>query len=312
MTSVRRSSRKAPPIDAALLETFLTVTEAGSLRAAARRMKTTTSTLSRRLDVFERQLGVRVLRRDARGIALTDAGALLRQRGPAVIDAFIRLAEDARRGDDVPRGVLRVTAPLIIGAAHVAPLVGRLLRRFPELDVDLDLSDELVDFTSSHFDAAIRSGVPADAAFVAKTISTARMITCASPAYLEERGRPRRPAELTRHECLNFGVFATTREWRFVRRGLSERVDARIRGSFNAASSLLAAAAAGAGVIRLPEFAVAGLIQQGQLESLLDDSSDETFTVFLVYRTGTPPAKLRVFIEAVLEELPGRLQIAPP
>jgi len=311
MVSIRRSSRKGP-IDAALLETFLTVTEVGSLRAAARRMKTTTSTLSRRLDLFERQLGARVLRRDARGIALTDAGALLRQRGPAVLDAFVRLAEDARRGDDVPHGVLRVTAPLIIGAAHVAPLVGRLLRRFPELDVDLDLSDELVDFPSSHFDAAIRSGVPADAAFVAKTISKGRMITCASPVYLEERGRPRRPAELTRHECLNFGVFATSREWRFVRRGLSERVDARIRGSFNAASSLLAAAVAGAGVIRLPEFAVAGLIRQGQLESLLDDFSDETFTVSLVYRTGTVPAKLRVFVEAVLEELPGRLQIAPP
>jgi DNA-binding transcriptional LysR family regulator len=312
MASVRRSSRKALPIDAALLDTFLTVTEAGSLRAAARRMKTTTSTLSRRLDLFERQLGARVLRRDARGIALTDAGALLRQRGPAVIDAFVRLAEDARRGDDVPHGVLRVTAPLIIGAAHIAPLVGRLLRRFPELDVDLDLSDELVDFPSSHFDAAIRSGVPADAAFVAKTISTGRMITCASPVYLEERGRPQRPAELTRHECLNFGVFATTREWRFVRRGLSERVDARIRGSFNAASSLLAAAVAGAGVIRLPEFAVAELIRQGQLESLLEDSSDEAFTVSLVYRTGTQPAKLRVFVEAVLEELPGRLQISPP
>ena len=311
MVSIRRSSRKGP-IDAALLETFLTVTEVGSLRAAARRMKTTTSTLSRRLDLFERQLGARVLRRDARGIALTDAGSLLRQRGPAVLDAFVRLAEDARRSDDVPRGVLRVTAPLIIGAAHVAPLVGRLLRRYPELDVDLDLSDELVDFPSSHFDAAIRSGVPADAAFVAKTISKGRMITCASPVYLEERGRPRRPAELTRHECLNFGVFATSREWRFVRRGLSERVDARIRGSFNAASSLLAAAVAGAGVIRLPEFAVAGLIRQGQLESLLDDFSDETFTVSLVYRTGTVPAKLRVFVEAVLEELPGRLQIAPP
>jgi DNA-binding transcriptional LysR family regulator len=312
MTSVRRPSRKAQPIDATLLETFLTVTEAGSLRAAAQLMKTTTSTLSRRLDLFERQLGARVLRRDARGIALTDAGALLRQRGPAAIEALVRLAEDARRGDDVPRGVLRVTAPLIIGAAHVAPIVGRLLRQFPDLSVDLDLSDALVDFPSSRFDAAIRSGVPADAAFVAKTISVGRMVTCASPIYLEERGRPRRPAELSRHECLNFGAFAPTREWRFVRRGRSERVAARIRGSFNAASSLIAAAVAGAGVIRLPEFVVAGLIRQGQLESLLDDSSDEKFTVSLIYRTGTPPAKLRVFIDAILEELPGRLQISPP
>jgi DNA-binding transcriptional LysR family regulator len=312
MTSVRRPSRKAQPIDAGLLETFLAVTEAGSLRAAAQRMKTTTSTLSRRLDLLERQLGARVLRRDARGIALTDAGALLHQRGPAAIEALVRLAEDARRGDDVPHGVLRVTAPLIVGAAHVAPIVGRLLRQFPDLSVDLDLSDELVDFPSSRFDAAIRSGVPADAAFVARTIAVGRMVTCASPIYLEERGRPRRPAELSRHECLNFGAFAPTREWCFVRRGRSERVAARIRGSFNAASSLIAAAVAGAGVIRLPEFVVAGLIRQGQLESLLDDSSDEKFTVYLIYRTGTPPAKLRVFIDAILEELPRHLQISPP
>jgi DNA-binding transcriptional LysR family regulator len=176
----------------------------------------------------------------------------------------------------------------------------------------MDLSDELVDFPSGRFDAAIRSGVPSDAAFVAKTISVGRMVTCASPLYLEERGRPRRLAELSRHDCLNFGAYAPTREWRFVRGGRSERVDARIRGSFNAASSLLAAAVAGAGVIRLPEFVVASLIRQGQLESLLDDSSDEAFTVSLIYRTGTPPAKLRVFIDAVLEELPGRLQISPP
>ena len=80
-----------------------------------------------------------------------------------------------------------------------APIVGRLLRRFPDLDVDLDLSDELVDFPSSHFDAAIRSGVPANAPFVARTLSTGRMVTCASPVYLEEHGRPRRPAELSRH-----------------------------------------------------------------------------------------------------------------
>jgi DNA-binding transcriptional LysR family regulator len=98
----------------------------------------------------------------------------------------------------------------------------------------------------------------------------------------------------------------------FLRRGRSERVAARIRGSFNAASALLAAAVAGAGVIRLPSFVVAELIRQGQLESLLDDSSDERFTVSLIYRTGTPPAKLRAFIDAILEELPRRLQISPP
>ena len=312
MTSVRRPSRKTRPIDAALLETFLAVAEMGSLRAAARRMKTTTSTLSRRVDLLESQLGARVLRRDGRGVVLTDAGALLRQRSPAVIDALVRLGEDARRGDDVPRGVIRVTAPLIIGASYVAPIVGRLLRRFPDLDVDLDLSDELVDFPSSHFDAAIRSGVPTDAAFVAKTLSTGRMVTCASPIYLEERGRPQRVSELSRHECLNFGAFSTTREWRFARRGRIQRVEARIRGSFNNSPSLLAAALAGAGVIRLPEFVVAELIRQGQLESILDDCSDETFTVSLIYRTGTPAAKLRVFVEAVLDELPARLQIHPP
>jgi DNA-binding transcriptional LysR family regulator len=312
MTSVRRIPRKAQFLDAALLETFLTVAELGSLRAAARRMKTTTSTVSRRIDLLERQLGARVLRRDGRGVAPTDAGRLLLQRGPAVVDALVRLCEDARRGDDVPRGVLRITAPLIIGAAHVAPIVGRLLRRFPELDVDLNLSDELVDFPSSHFDAAIRSGVPVDAPFVARTLATGRMVACASPSYLEERGRPRRPAELSRHECLNFGAFAATREWRFVRRGRSERIDARIRGSFNNSASLLAAALAGAGVIRLPEFVVAELIRQGQLESLLDDYSDETFTVSLIYRTGAPAARLRVFVDAVLDDLPGRLQIRPP
>jgi DNA-binding transcriptional LysR family regulator len=311
MTSVRQPTRKAERIDPGLLETFLIVTELGSLRAAARRMKTSTSTLSRRLDAFERQLGARLLRRDAHGIALTDAGALLRQRGPALIDALAQLAEDARRGDEVPRGVLRVTAPLIIGAAHVAPIVGRLLRRFPELNVDLDLSDEIVDFLASHFDAAIRSGVPADAAFVARTISIGRMVTCAAPSYLEEQGRPRRPSDLGRHECLNFGPFAPTRQWRFVRRGQGERVDARVRGSFNASSSLLAAAVAGAGVIRLPEFAVAEQIRLGLLESVLDDASDEKVTVSVVYRTGNAPAKLRVFVDTILEELPGRLQITP-
>lgn len=309
MTSARRPSRKPKPIDPALLETFLNVAELGSLRAAARRMKTTTSTLSRRVDLLEAQLGAKVLRRDGRGVTLTDAGALLRQRGPALIDALVRLSEDARRGDDVPRGVLRVTAPLIIGANYVAPVVGRLLRKYPDLSVDLDLSDELADFPSSHFDAAIRSGVPADAAFVARTLATGRMVICASPIYLEERGRPQRPAELTRHECLNFGAFSSSREWRFVRRGHVQRVAARIRGSFNDSAALIAAALAGAGVIRLPEFVVAGLIQQGQLESLLDGCSDETFTVSLVYRTGAHSAKLRVFIDAIVDELPGRLQI---
>jgi DNA-binding transcriptional LysR family regulator len=201
---------------------------------------------------------------------------------------------------------------LIIGAAYVAPIAAGLLRRFPDLDVDLDLSDELVEFPSSHFDAAIRSGVPSDAPFVAKTLARGRMVTCASPTYLEAHGRPRRPADLGRHECLNFGAYASTREWRFVRRGRSERVPARIRGSFNNSAALLAAAVAGAGVIRLPEFVVAEHIQQGRLESLLDDCSDETFVVSLIYRTGALAPKLRVFVDAVLEELPGRLQIRPP
>lgn len=181
---------------------FLAIVAAGSIAAAARGGRLSPASLSKRLAALEHRLGVRLIHRTTRRMVLTPAGVSL-HRDLLAISADLRAAEARITGaPDRPRGPLRITAPTSFGRMHFAPALARFLARYPEVELDLDLSDDFVDLLTSGYDIALRITARVDAALVAHRLVANRRVLCAAPAYLARRGAPERLGDLARHDLL--------------------------------------------------------------------------------------------------------------
>jgi DNA-binding transcriptional LysR family regulator len=277
---------------------LLKVAEAGSLSAAARRLRTPLATVSRKVSDLEKRLNARLLNRSSRRATLTDAGQ-------AYVLACKRILEDVAEAEraaagefSAPRGELVVTAPLVFGRLHVLPVASAFLAAYPDIDIRIVLADRIVNILDDHVDLAVRIGELPDSGLVARRVGAIRRVVCGSPAYFARRGTPENPAALRGHDCVTFEGMDQADAWSFASGKSIETVAVHSRLSVNAAEAAIDAAAAGIGVTRVLSYQMAAALKAGALAVVLRDFEPPPLPVNLVYPSRRlVPLKLRSFID---------------
>lgn len=281
------------------MRVFVEVADAGSFSRAAEKLDISTTAASRHVAQLERHLGTRLLQRTTRHLALTEVGQryLLNCR-----DLLERLSEaDAEAGlaNARPAGLLRVSLPHTFGARYVAPELPAFRREYPDIRLELDFSDRLVDMVEEGFDLALRISrrLPADA--VARRLSPIRMVVCAAPAYLAARGTPQSPDELASHDLLAYSLIQGNDSWQLLSAAGSVSVPQHGPLRANNGEVLNTLAIAGGGVIFQPTFLCGDALRAGSLRRILPDwQGDAAMALYAVYPSRRfLPAKTRVLID---------------
>jgi len=289
---------------------FVAAVDAGNFTAAASRLRLSKQFVSRRVAALEASLGVRLLVRNTRNVAVTDFGHDFYERAQRIL-ADVDEAEramSARRTE--PRGLLKVSAPMSFGMAHLSPLVAEFLRANPDVQFDMELSDRIVDVVGEGFDMALRIGRLQDSTLVAQRLIEVRMIACCSPGYRRRRRAPVTPAELANHACLVHQRQGRT-SWDFIVDGERKSVDVHGPLRANNGEVLRDSAIAGLGIVYLPDFIVAGSIDAGLLVEVLAPFMPPPIALHALYphhREGS--VTIRAFTQFLRERLTVRAAIA--
>ncbi|MBK0024637.1 LysR family transcriptional regulator [Stenotrophomonas sp. S48] len=292
-----------PSTDLNAVRMLVQVAEARSFTVAAGQLGLSQSGLSRAIGRLEAALGVKLLQRNTRNVALTPDG---RQFVEQVTPLLCGLEDAERQLADrpcMPSGVLKISAPSMFGRKVLVPMLGPLLERHPQLQVDAVLSDRLVDLVEEGFDAALRTGPIADQRMVARALRPLRWVTVASPVYLARCGTPLQVADLQAHACLAVRNLRSGRvvEWQFMQNGQLCEMAPATRMVFDSGDPLVEAAIAGIGIVQVMDFAVADALADGRLQRVLQPFEGRSRALSLIY----PPSrqhspKLQVLAEALL------------
>ena len=288
---------------------FVAIADAGSLVAAARRLRLPVQSVSRKLQALEDHLGARLLTRTTRRLALTEEGR-------HYVEACRRILADvdeAERGvvglHDEPKGTLAVTAPVVFGRLHVLPALMAFLDAFRHVQARLVLVDRVVDLVEEGIDVAVRIGALPDSSLIALRVGALRRVICARPAYLTQRGMPARPEELAGHDCVTFAGISSTDRWSFLVEGREQSVPVRSRLVVTTAEAAVDAAVAGLGVVRLLSYQVAAALADGRLRLILEPFEPAEVPVHLVsLETRFAPARVRAFLDFTAPRLRAQLQ----
>ncbi len=289
-------------MDTEALRVFLDVMRRGSFAAVAREHDVAPSSISRTIAGLEDELGLRLFQRTTRRLAPTEAGLIYLERVQPLVEELERAHLAAADVGAQPRGTLRLTAPVSFAQEGLLPYLPRLLEPNPELKLDLIITDAMVDLVAERVDVALRLGRLPDSELVARRLAGFDFVVCAAPAYLERRGRPRRPEDLARHECILFQMGGLRSRWRFRRAGRELEVEVAGRSVLSNALAIHRCAVAGMGVALLPRWAVAASLREAALVELFP-RHQATATAFdpgvwLLYPSRRYlPLKVRVFVE---------------
>ncbi len=289
------------------LEVFIAILDSGSLAGAARLLRRSPPAVTRTLAALEDRIGTRLVERTTRRLTPTEAGRRLAQQGRRLLaDYQAAVREDA----EAPlRGTLRITAPVVFGRRHVAPVVNSYLDRYPDMRVELVLNDRNLDLIEEGLDVALRIGPLPDASLVARRVGEVRRLLVASPAYLARRGAPRSLSDLAQHDVIFTAIRALAPEWRFRHDGQDRVVQLKPRLSVNEIDAVLLAAKAGRGLARMLSYQVADELAAGTLLRLLPDTEPPPLPVHLVIASARHMApKLRAFLDHAAERL-GELAV---
>jgi len=290
------------------MTTFVRIVEAGSLTAAADRLDTSLTSVVRTLAALEQQLGVRLLNRTTRRMALTDEGREYFERCRRLL-AEVEEAETALTDRRLtPTGRLAITAPVMFGRLHVAPVVTDFLAAYPQMRAELLLLDRVIDLLEEGIDLATRIGPLPDSSLVAIPLGATQRVVCASPAYLAQAGVPEHPRELARHRVICFTGLGEGHEWGFVRGSESIRVPIHDVFATNHLDAAVDACRKGLGCGRFLAYQVAELEPAGQLLRLLPEWEPAALPVSLVYphsRLLSP--RIRAFVDWAVPRLRARL-----
>lgn len=285
------------------LAAFVAVAEAGSFTAAATVIGRDASVLSRRVSQLERRLGVRLLTRTTRKVALTEVGAGYCARVRALLDELAAASREASDAAAAPRGLVRVSVPVTFGRQWIAPLLPGFLRRHPDIRLDMRFSDRFVDVVADGFDVSIRVSAAArrDSSLTTRRLASYRNLLVAAPDYLASRGAPETPAALMAHACLGFTGYADWPDWPLWRDGRRETVRPSCALVADNSEALLAAAIAGAGITYSADWLAGPALRDGRLIEVLPGwSGRDDGGVYAVMPPGRLfPAKTRVFVDEV-------------
>jgi DNA-binding transcriptional LysR family regulator len=284
------------------METFITVVESGSFTGAAARLEMSAVMVGKYIQLLETQLGTRLLERNTRRQSLTDAGRVFYDEAKRVLEQVSIAESSVERLRAAPAGTLRISAPTSFGGCVIAPLTATFLQAWPEVRVELDLTNRMIDMVNEGFDLAIRIGDIRNDDLVAKYLCPYRMVICAAPDYLARHGTPQTPADLVDHLCLSHTVWTARNEWRLpgVEGDVRWKRDAILR--CNDGYGLRTAAVAGAGLLLQPEVLVAEELANGRLIRVLEKYTPEPRPVHMLWRQDLRPLpKLTHYIEHILQ-----------
>lgn len=289
------------------LSVFVAAVDNGSLVAAARAHGITPAMAGKHVAAIEAALGVRLLQRTTRKLHLTDIGLDYYRRSSLILDALDEADRNASQRQEQPQGTLKISAPTTFGALHLGQPVAEYTRRYPKVAVEMSLEDKYVDLIESGFDMAIRIGTLPDSSLIARRFGESRMAACASPSYLDRRGRPSNPSELRRHDRLAFSRATSSGDWSFTdNRKKTFTVTGPIRLKADNMQMLLAAALDGGGIVYGPTFVLGEHIASGALEQVLPEYTTESLGIHAVYPSSRMlGTKVRCFVD-LLEEKFGR------
>ena len=289
------------------MEVFAAVASAGSFSAAGRVLGLTPSAVSRTIDRIEARLGVRLVLRTTRALTLTVEGQAYLSAARRIV-ADLDEAEQSISDQGAPQGRLRVSASLAHGRQVVVPLIGAFVARYPQILVDINLTDTVVDVAAGQADVAIRFGPLLDSPLTARRLGETGRTIVASPTYLARRDVPHVPEDLHQHDCLNFNFRRLEPVWPFRRDGRDYALTVRGPGEANNGESLTQLALAGVGVTRVGNFSVADAIAKGELVPLLEDfNPGDREPIHAVFVGGASvPARIRVFVDFLVDQLRPR------
>jgi DNA-binding transcriptional LysR family regulator len=280
------------------MKVFAAVVDAGSFAGAADKLATSRAMTSKQVQNLEEHLGTRLLNRTTRKLSLTETGREFYERCVQIITDVEEAEQVAGQMTSTPRGVLKVTVPLSYGQHHLAAIIGEYALAYPQVRLDISLSDRKVDIVDEGFDLAIRIGTLAQSDLIARKIGGVRSMVCAAPGYLAKHGTPATPADLKNHACLGYTLTAGGAEWRLV--GPEGEVAVPVMGPIRADNGdlLRLAAVSGAGVVFQPHFIVAEDLEAGRLVRILPDWQSIELGVHAVYPSRRHlSAKVRTFVD---------------
>lgn len=284
---------------------FMRSAQHGSFSEAARQLGMAPSAVSRAVLRLEDNLGVRLLHRTTRSLALTEDGNRFYQRCQQILNDLEEAELEVKQSQSMPIGTLRLDLSFVFGKLHIAPALLRFAAQYPELKLNVSFNDRLIDLIEEGIDATVRIGMINDSGLLMQHLATARYITCASPQYLAQYGTPTTPTELLQHRCVNFIFPQTRREpnWKFEQDGKLIDLSVNSYLQFDNSEVILEAVIQGAGVVQFPKFIAAKAIARGDLQPILQPYAPQVgLPIAVLYpQKRYLSAKVRIFVEFMRE-----------
>lgn len=285
---------------------FAIVVETGSFTAAAEQTGHSTSYISKQIHKLEDRLNVRLMNRTTRSLGLTPEGRLYYEKCQLIIEEAASATNIIHQQQGVPKGTLKISSPTSFGLIRLRPHLTEFMKCYPQIKVEIDLSDRHVDLISEGFDVVIRAtGQLEDNSLIARKVLTARHLTLASPEYLERKGTPTQPAQLTEHDCICYSLVKNPEQWRYESEsGDICYVDLEPHIISNSGQMNLNLAVAGQGICRSPDFNIDDELHRGRLIELFSDHKIAEVNLYLIYpsRQHLSP-KVRSFVDFMAERL---------
>jgi DNA-binding transcriptional LysR family regulator len=281
------------------LAIFAKVVELRSFAAASAELTLSKATVSKAVSRLEQRLGARLFNRTSRRLALTDAGQKLSGRAARLLADGEAVENEALAQSVTPRGLVRLAVPMTFGVKAVAPILPEFLEAYPDVSIDLHLSDAMVDLIGEGFDAGLRIASLPDSSLIARRLCPMPRYTVASPEYLKRHGRPTHPMHLAQHRCLGYAYLSTPDIWHYTN-AAGEQASVRPAGPLrvNNGEALMPTLLAGLGIADLPHFIVGDAIASGEVEVILKGWKQAEGSVHLVTPPGGPrPARVEVLAD---------------
>ena len=287
---------------------LVAIADGGSLSQASRKLKIPLASVSRKLSELESSLNVKLITRSTRALEFTDTGKTYVTLCRRILDE-VSEAERAVKGEySSPKGLLTITAPIVFGRLHMVPVVADFLKAYPEVDVQLFLTDRSLDLLEEKIDLALRIGELPSSSLVSKRVGEIRHVTCASPVYLKKRGYPKTPNDLKKHDCITISVLDSNKSWVYPKGKSNQIVPIHSRLEISTPEAGLDAAARGAGITRALSYQVFAFQTEGRLETILTEFEPKPRPVQLIHSGGRIiPLKMRAFLDFASPRLKAEL-----
>jgi len=286
------------------LKTVIAVVETSSFTAASDRLGISKALVSKYVGEVENTLGIRLFNRTTRRLALTDAGRRYYQHSVTLLEQYNSLVDNVTGEQTKPRGLLRVSAPVTFGEMQLAPLLPKFLALYPDLKIELVLTNSAIDMLEEGIDVRLRIGGVDDSNMIARHLKTFPLVLSASPAYIEKNGLPKTPQQVAEHRCIIDSNFRIGKQWPIISpQGIADTIDVQSSIAANSPQAVREVAIADGGIAMSPSFIVADAIKDGRLLTILPGYTTLEFGLFAIYPHRKYVAKkVRCFIDFALEQ----------